>query len=336
MPIAALEEQMRLRQLGEIRIGHTVKLEGTNRRGQQKTRPAKLDKFRFTSPNKTLLGHVAELYGGTVQPWTPANGDPAEFEVYSQATALPILIPPRALSLWYEMFEGHRMVRRCDGEKEMRRCTRCLCDPQGKLSWSDPRDCKIALRLNVMLADVPAVGVWLLQSHGKNAAVELPPMAHILERAQEYVSGRLSLESRTTYPLEGAPFHYVVPVLEIDQKPLELMHGGSGRPALAADGRAALDSGRRALEAGSGGASTMALEDPGPQYWAALADSAPTIEALTEVLGKAQAVGRAQQGDELFRHFLARRAALTRAADTGEIVDAEIVEDGPRGTAAAA
>lgn len=325
MPITALEQQQRLRQLGEIRIGHVVKMSGVNRRGDQKSRPEKLSKFRFTSPSSLLLEKVAELYGGKVQPWTPANGDPAEFEVYSEATSVPILIRPRAISLWYELFQAKRLVRRCDGQVEGRRGVPCVCDPKQQLSWSDDRECDIKLRLSVMLADVPAIGEWLLQSKGKNAAVEIPPMAHILASAQRYVSGRLSLEPRTTYPLDGAPYQYVVPFIEIDQKPLELMQGGNGRSAIDV-GAAALAGDRKAIGAGPGGAA-MALEDPGPQYWTAQADSAPTVEALTEVLGKAQAVGRAQQGDDLFKHFLARRAALMQAP--AEIVDAEIVENAP-------
>lgn len=323
MPITALEQQQRLRQLGEIRIGHVVKMNGTNKRGEQKTRPEKLSKFRFTSPSKDLLEKVADLYGGKVQPWTPANGDPAEFEVYSEATSVPILIPPRAISLWYELFQSRRLVRRCDGQVEQRRGVRCVCDPKGQLPWSADRECDIKLRLSVMLADVPAVGQWLLQSKGKNAAVEIPPMAQILASAQEYVSGRLSLEPRTTYPLEGAPFHYVVPFIEVDQKPLELMQGGNGRSAIGG-GAKALDGDRKAIESGRS-APTMALEDPGPEYWTALANSAETIEALTEALGKAQAVGRAKDGDPLFGHFVKRRKEILQGID--EVVDAEIVED---------
>jgi hypothetical protein len=330
MPIAALEHQQRLRQLGEIRIGHVVKMNGTNKRGEQKTRPEKLSKFRFTSPSKELLEQVAGLYGGGVQPWTPANGDPAEFEVYSEATSLPILIPPRAISLWYELFQGHRLMRRCDGEREMRRGTACVCDPKRQLAWSDDRECDIKLRLNVMLADVPAVGQWLLQSKGKNAAVEIPPMASILASSQEYVSGRLSLEPRMTYPLEGAAFHYVVPFIEVDQKPLELMQGGNGRSALGG-GAAALAGDRKAIEARPVGGAPMAQDDPGPEFWIARANSAETLEALTEALGKAQAVGRAKPGDELFRYFVKRRQEIQQGAS--EVVDAEIVEDEPRGLA---
>jgi Recombination directionality factor-like len=325
MPITALEHQQRLRQLGEIRIGHVVKMNGKNKRGEQKTRPEKLSKFRFTSPSKALLEKIADLYGGTVQPWTPANGDPAEFEVYSDATELPILIPgPRAISLWYELNDGRRLVRRCDGEREFRRGVPCVCNPKQQLAWSDDRECDIKLRLNVMLADVPAIGQWLLQSKGKNAAVEIPPMAQILASSQEYVSGRLSLEPRTTYPLEGAPFHYVVPFIEVDQKPLELMQGGNGRAAIGG-GAKALDGDRKAIEAkASASGAATAQDDPGSRFWIALADSAETLEALTEVVGKARAVERGMPGDPLFDHFMKRRQEIEQG---DEVVDAEIVEE---------
>jgi hypothetical protein len=105
MPIIDL--QRRMRQLGEIRIGHVVPTGKTRRDGKPGTRPAKLDKFRFTSPSREILAEVANLYGGEVQPWTPANGGPSEFEVYSQANRLPVLIPPNdAVSQWYELYAG--------------------------------------------------------------------------------------------------------------------------------------------------------------------------------------------------------------------------------------
>jgi hypothetical protein len=142
MPI--LDLQMRMRQLGEIRLGHVVPT------SNGKTRPAKLDKFRFTSPSREILTSVAELYGGEVKPWTPANGGPAEFEVYSTVNRLPVLIPPRdAVSQWYELYAGSKCQRRCDGVTEQKTDRPCMCDPEN-------RDCAMTTRVNVMLRDVPA------------------------------------------------------------------------------------------------------------------------------------------------------------------------------------
>ncbi|MFD6620048.1 hypothetical protein ACFWFB_32925, partial [Streptomyces albidoflavus] len=69
MPI--LDLQMRMRQLGEIRIGRVVDTGRVSKKtGKPILRPEKLDKFRFTSPSREILASVAELYGGEVKPWT--------------------------------------------------------------------------------------------------------------------------------------------------------------------------------------------------------------------------------------------------------------------------
>lgn len=323
MPISILEKQQRLRQLGEIRIGHTVKLEGTDRRGQQKTRPAKLNKFRFTSPSKPLLEKVASLYGGTVKAWQPQNGGPAEWELFSDASSLPVLVPPQSTSQWFELYQGPKCVRRCDGVTEFKSDRKCVCDPRGVLDWFDARECAVTTRLNVMLRDVPAIGLWLLTSHGKNAAVELPPLAQFLAATEGYVAGSLGIEERVTYPLEGPANRFMVPILEVDETPVALLPGGSGPQSLAGSGRRALESGPKAIEAGS---APSAKDDPGPEYWKARADSATTLEALTTVLLAAQDVDRAKEGDPLFLHFVARRKEI----EESEVAVAEIVEDGER------
>jgi TRAP-type C4-dicarboxylate transport system substrate-binding protein len=76
MPIIHL--QRRMRQLGEIRIGRVVDTGRVSQKtGKAILRPEKLKAFRFTSPSREILTQVATLYGGEVQPWTPANGGPS-------------------------------------------------------------------------------------------------------------------------------------------------------------------------------------------------------------------------------------------------------------------
>jgi hypothetical protein len=58
MPI--LDIQKRARELGRIRLGQVV----VSANG--KTRPEKIDRFRFTSYSRELLDQVAALYGGQV------------------------------------------------------------------------------------------------------------------------------------------------------------------------------------------------------------------------------------------------------------------------------
>ncbi|MFJ9037416.1 hypothetical protein ACIRF8_12615 [Streptomyces sp. NPDC102406] len=223
MPI--LDLQMRMRQLGEIRIGHVVA--GVSAKGNAYTRPAKLDKFRFTSPSREILTSVAELYGGEVKPWTPANGGPSEFEVYSTANRLPVLIPPRdAVSQWYELYAGSRCQRRCDGVTEQKSDRPCMCDP-------DDRECAMTTRVNVMLRDVPALGQWLLVSKGYHAAVTLPPAAELLAQAGGYVAGWLGMEEKTAI-VKDKPARFKVPTLDVEITPAALMEGKiTGAPAVA-------------------------------------------------------------------------------------------------------
>ncbi|MFH9823067.1 recombination directionality factor [Streptomyces bobili] len=229
MPIIDL--QRRMRQLGEIRLGHVVPT------ANGKTRPAKLDKFRFTSPSREILTSVAELYGGEVKPWAPANGGPSEFEVYSQANRLPVLIPPKdAVSQWYELYAGSKCVRRCDGQTEHKSDRPCMCDP-------DDRECAMTTRVNVMLRDVPALGQWLLISKGYYAAVTLPPAAELLSQAGGYVAGWLGMEEKTAI-VKDKLARFKVPTLDVEITPAALMAGQiTGAPAaVASTQRAAIES----------------------------------------------------------------------------------------------
>lgn len=217
MPILSL--QMRMRQLGEIRIGHVVAT------ANGKTRPAKLDKFRFTSPSQAILTSVAESYGGTVQPWTPANGGPQEFEIYSESNRLPVIIPPMAVTQWFERFQGSKCVARCDGVTEMKSDSPCKCDPEA-------RACSITTRLNVMLRDVPPVGLWLLSTHGYYAATELPPVADLLSRGNGHVAGWLAVEERRIVREKAGggteTIRFMVPTLDIDLSPAQILSGSGG------------------------------------------------------------------------------------------------------------
>lgn len=276
MPI--LDLQMRMRQLGEIRLGHVVPT------ASGKTRPAKLNKFRFTSPSREILASVAELYGGEVKPWTPANGAPAEFEVYSKVDRLPVLIPPRdAVSQWYELYAGSKCQRRCDGVTEQKSDRPCMCNPEN-------RTCKITTRVNVMLRDVPALGQWLLISKGYHAAVTLPPAAELLAQAGGYVAGWLGMEEKTAV-VDDKPARFMVPTLDVEITPAALMAGEVvGGTAAVAKGpeRVAITSGR-------------------PDY-AALAAVAKTSEEVGKLWTQANQAGHLD--DDLAKALKARAAAL--------------------------
>jgi hypothetical protein len=226
MPI--IELQRRMRQLGEIRIGRVVDTGRVSQKtGRPIMRPEKLNRFRLTSASKPLLEEVAALYGGTVQPWTPANGGPSEWEVFTDVDRLPVLVPPREpVTQWYELYKGSKCVRRCDGVTEQKTDTACPCDP-------DARTCQITTRLNVMLRDVPGLGVWLLTSHGFYAAVELPEVAQFLATTRGYVDAWLAMEEKQVIRDDGNVARFMVPKLDVAVTPAQLL-AGQGAPSQAA------------------------------------------------------------------------------------------------------
>lgn len=224
MPI--LDLQMRIRELGRIRIGDTQSTQNG------RSRPSKLSKFRITSASRPLLEKVAQLYGGTVQDWTPQNSNLQQFEVYTEADRLPVLVPPNPVSQWYETWSGGGCQRRCDGVREVLSDKPCLCG-------ADPADrvCKPTTRVNVMLREVEGIGVWRLESHGYNAAVELPQAAEFLARAGGYIEGFLTLAERSVVR-DGKTSRFMVPALDIGITAQELLAGGAN-PQQVAGGQAA-------------------------------------------------------------------------------------------------
>jgi hypothetical protein len=214
MPI--LDLQIRARELGRIRLGQVVPT------SNGKTRPSKLSQFRFTSYSRELLQHVARLYGGEVHAWQPQGGGPPGFEVITDATRVPILVPPQPVSQWYETWSGGGCTRRCDGTTEVITDQPCLCDPD-----PERRECKPTTRLNVMLRDVPGLGVWRLESHGYYAAVELPAVAEFLARTKGYLPAALVLEERVV-KRKGVTLRYLVPAIEVEAvTPGQLVAGQS-------------------------------------------------------------------------------------------------------------
>jgi hypothetical protein len=155
--------QARLAQVGVIRLGQKVP---TN---SGKLRPEKLETLRFTSPSRKLIDAVAGLYGGEVKPWQ-ANTGP-QFEVVTEAKEIPVLVPPQRIDPNMEHWGNGYRDRLCDGETETIRQRPCLCAQmqQGGKRVDARELCKPTTRMSVMLADVPSLGTWKIESHGWNA-----------------------------------------------------------------------------------------------------------------------------------------------------------------------
>lgn len=215
--MAIKDIQRRGHQIGEIRLGKRVEKKGGG------FRPAKLEAFRFTTPSRQIADAVAQLLGGQVADGQLASGK-RTFDVETSATELPVMLPPGALAIsqFYEMWTAAGCARRCDGEIEQRSQEPCKCplDPEKRSELAkEGSACKPITRLNVMLPDLPDLGVWLLSSTGWNAAVELGGAAEVLAGAREQgviIPATLRLEQRDK-KVPGQPTkNFVVPVLEIN------------------------------------------------------------------------------------------------------------------------
>jgi hypothetical protein len=227
MPIIDL--QRRIAEAGRIRLGVVVTEEV---RGRARTRPEKLERFRFTSPDRRRIEAVAARYGGRVEPWQSPAGQ--QWQVISEAAEIDVVVPPEelAFSQWYELWSAAGCQRRCDGATEQISDGPCLCDPE-------QRECEIHTRLSVLLRDIPGLGVWRLDTQGWYAAKELAAAVQVITLAAgrgRLLPARLRVEPRTMRRPgpAGKPEtrHFVVPVIDVDISPAELL-GGTGAAGIA-------------------------------------------------------------------------------------------------------
>jgi hypothetical protein len=221
MPI--IELQRRLAEVGRIRLGRQVE----SRSG--KKHPAALDTFRLTSRDRPRIEEAAKLYGGTVTKWDSPSGIP-EWEVITQADRLPVIVPPSAMAFSqnYELWSGGGCHRRCDGVREQISEQPCLCDPEN-------RQCEIHTRLSVMLRDCKW-GVWRVDTTGYYAAIEIGGSVEVIKLAVglgHMLPATLRLDQRTIKRPEEGTKRFVVPVLDPDGTPGQLLTGtiGAAEPA---------------------------------------------------------------------------------------------------------
>jgi hypothetical protein len=218
--MAIIDLQRGIAEAGRIRIGHQVPTSGG------RTRPAKLDSFRLTSPDKRRIEEAAALFGGDVAPWAAPAG--AQWEVVTTTTEIDVIVPPQAMafSQFYELWSGGGCQRRCDGQTEMLGEQPCLCD-------AEKRECDIHTRLSVMIRDLPGLSLWRIDTQGWYAARELAGAVEILALAAGrgiLLPARLLLEQRSVKRPDknGKPqtLRFAVPRLDPGITPGELLLAG--------------------------------------------------------------------------------------------------------------
>jgi len=194
-----------------------------------------IDTFRFTSQDRTALDQVAALYGGDVHPWADPKAAPGQFEVITDASVIPIALPPDPLggTPSYELWGGGGRARNCDGVTcEMLvqgsdgidlQQTDCICWSKGV------RECQLTTRLSVLLTEVRFIGVWRIDTKSDNAAKELPGMVELVQSLQSKGLTRaiLRIESRRQV-VAGQTRQFKVPVLGVDET-VEALAAGAAR-----------------------------------------------------------------------------------------------------------
>jgi hypothetical protein len=221
MPI--LDLQRRLREVGRIRIGQTVDTPNG------KKRPEKLGTFRLTSPDEAVIKAAAAQFGGEARTWGTSISE-HQWEVITDTDRLEVVVPPTAMafSQFYETWTGGGCVRRCDGQRELIADQACACDPEN-------RECKPHTRLSVMLPDLPAVGLWRLDTSGYYAAEELAgsvDLALAFAERGTYLPAELRLEQREKRRPGEQVKRFAVPILDLKVSMRALGAGVTSTPAV--------------------------------------------------------------------------------------------------------
>ncbi|WP_435744981.1 hypothetical protein [Nocardioides sp. SYSU DS0663] len=325
MPISPIVLQRRHAELGRIRLGA--------KRGGNGA-PMKLEQFRFTSHSERYVRDLAELYGGKPQPWDN-NGVPS-WEVYTDATSVPVIAVKGGLTQWMETWSGGGCVHRCDGE---RGADGELCNPDDRAHQM----AKPTTRLSVMLPELEAIGVWRMESHGWNAAAEIPAVAELAQFVGDLVPANLHLVERRAIK-DGKTSRFVVPVLDLQigtARLKEIVAARSGAPELEAPSSGAGE--RPALETPA----SASAEPPAQQYidqyepaMRAIADAADLdrLALIWDTARERNMVGNTSEPSAAREAFITAwkarahelkaahdQAAATAQPDADGAVDAEVV-----------
>lgn len=220
--------------------------------------PEKIDTFRFTAENRELIEAVAAAYGGTAEEWKPQGGGSTQWEVITEAKAVPVyLVNGQDIEPWYEAWgSGRTCLRRCDGQWNKQTDEPCLCN--GPERPADARQlCKPTIRVTVMLKEVPGLGSWLMESHGENACAEISTLAPLVAKLPMPLPAMLRLrqEKRREWNPDKRKFDtkdFYVPWFDVSVVSAQqvAIGGDALTQALTAAGApAVLGSDRRAIEA---------------------------------------------------------------------------------------
>lgn len=298
--------QQQARELGRLRTGYT-----------QGKRPVRSKTWVVTSHAEHYVEAAAKAWGGTLERWQPLGSGPEQYRVITDAESIDALLPPGdPLSQYNELWSGGGCQRRCDGEREQLSRQACLCLAQFGEEWylqAKGRVCSATTRLNVMLPDMPDLGVWRAETHSFYAANEMAGTVDMVlsgTGGQGLVPVALRIEPRQRVA-GGQTKKFPVVVVEI--------RGITPRQALSGPLSTAL-----ALDPSESRA-VAAIEAPRPDYLAD-AEAALTVDDVQDVYRAAHAAGHLNDG--LVAALSTRADALRNETAKGEELPAGPDEDG--------
>lgn len=216
-------------------------------------------------------------------------------------------------------------ARRCDGQTEQISRHPCLCLAEHGPDWhllrqdlrTKDKVCAPTSRLNVVLPDMPDVGVWRVETHSFYAANELAGTVDMVlsgTGGKGLVPVRLRIEPRTRVA-GGKTKHFPVVVVEV--------RGVTTRQALTGPLPTAV-----ALDP-TGVRAVAAIEAPRPDYLAQ-AEGALTSDDVRDTWRQASAAGHVDSKgrDDLSKQLMAIAARKDEEAAALRAPDPEPDEDG--------
>jgi hypothetical protein len=216
MPGRILTLQRQARELGRLRAGIYVP-PANGKKGY----PQRAKHWILTTHQRAYLDTAAELWGGQVEAWTPQGAKDHAWRLITETESLDGILPPGdPLSQSYEMWSRGGCQRRCDGGTEQISGKPCLCRAQfGEEFHLQPPEqaCRPHTRLNVILPDLPDLGVWRMETKGYYAANEIAAGVDLIRHATQgevAVPVRLRIEPRKRVA-QGKTKQFPVIVVEI-------------------------------------------------------------------------------------------------------------------------
>jgi hypothetical protein len=310
--------QRQARELGRLRTGWSVPHADPSKRPV----PVKSKTWVITSHAEHYVAAAAKLWGGTVEQWKPQGAGAAQFRVVTEAESIDAILPPGdPLSQYNEMWNKGGCMRRCDGQTEQLTRKSCLCLAQFGENWhlqSKGVVCSATSRINVILPDMPDVGVWRAETHSFYAANEWGGTLDMVlsgTNGQGMVPVSLRIEPRQRVA-NGQTKHFPVVVVEI--------RGITPRQALTGPLPTAVALDPTAPQ-------PKAIEAPRPDYIAE-AEGGLTSEDVRDVWRTALENGDVDRKgtDELSKRLMAIAERIDAEADKPDqdgAYEAEIVED---------